>query len=56
MELDETGFPRPTGELEQLAADSLVLALGQETDLRFLAEVPGLEVTDGNDRWSTRTC
>jgi len=48
MELDETGFPRPTGELEQLPADSLVLALGQESDLGFLAEVPGLEVKDGN--------
>ena len=24
MELDETGFPQPTGELEELAADSLV--------------------------------
>ena len=33
MELDETGFPQPTGELEELEADSLVLALGQETDL-----------------------
>lgn len=26
MELDETGFPRPTGEVEQLPADALVLA------------------------------
>ena len=33
MELDETGFPQPTGEFEQLEADSLVLALGQDTDL-----------------------
>ena len=33
MELDETGFPQPTGELEELEADSLVLALGQEADL-----------------------
>ena len=33
MELDETGFPQPTGELEELEADSLVLALGQESDL-----------------------
>ena len=28
MELDETGFPQPTGELEKLEADALVLALG----------------------------
>ena len=48
MELDETGFPQPTGELEELEADSLVLALGQETDLSLLDGVPGLEVEDGS--------
>ncbi|GAA1148366.1 NAD(P)-binding protein [Nocardioides aquiterrae] len=47
MELDETGFPRPTGEVERLEADSLVLALGQEADLAFLENVPGLEFRDG---------
>jgi 2-oxoacid:acceptor oxidoreductase delta subunit (pyruvate/2-ketoisovalerate family) len=47
MELDENGFPQPTGELEELAADSLVLALGQEADLSLLDGVPGLEVEDG---------
>jgi 2-oxoacid:acceptor oxidoreductase delta subunit (pyruvate/2-ketoisovalerate family) len=47
MALDETGFPQPTGELEELEADSLVLALGQETDLSFVEGVPGLEVEDG---------
>ena len=47
MELDETGFPQPTGELEELEADSLVLALGQETDLSLVEGVPGLEVEDG---------
>jgi 2-oxoacid:acceptor oxidoreductase delta subunit (pyruvate/2-ketoisovalerate family) len=47
MELDETGFPQPTGEVEELEADSLVLALGQETDLSLLDGVPGLEVDDG---------
>ena len=47
MELDETGFPQPTGDLEELEADSLVLALGQETDLSLLEGVPGLEVDDG---------
>ena len=47
MELDETGFPQPTGEIEELEADSLVLALGQETDLSLLDGVPGLEVDDG---------
>ena len=47
MELDSSGFPQPTGELETLAADSVVLALGQDVDLGLLEGVPGLEVTDG---------
>jgi 2-oxoacid:acceptor oxidoreductase delta subunit (pyruvate/2-ketoisovalerate family) len=47
MELDETGFPQPTGEVEELEADSLVLALGQDTDLSLLDDVPGIEVEDG---------
>ncbi|MDQ1250533.1 MAG: hypothetical protein QG597_4912, partial [Actinomycetota bacterium] len=47
MELDETGFPQPTGETEDLAADSVVLALGQDVDLSLLEGVPGIEVTDG---------
>ena len=47
MELDETGFPQPTGELEELEADSLVLALGQEADLSLLDGVPGVEIDDG---------
>ncbi len=47
MELDETGFPQPTGELEELEADSVVLALGQEADLSLLDGVPGLQIEDG---------
>ncbi len=47
MELDETGFPQPTGELEELDADSLVLALGQDTDLSLLEGVSGLVVEKG---------
>lgn len=47
MELDETGFPRPTGEYTDLAADSLVLALGQESDLALVEEVPGVTLVDG---------
>ncbi len=47
MELDETGFPQPTGELEELEADSVVLALGQDVDLSLLDGVPGIEVSDG---------
>lgn len=47
MELDETGFPQPTGEVEELEADSVVLALGQEADLSLLDGVEGIEVEDG---------
>jgi 2-oxoacid:acceptor oxidoreductase delta subunit (pyruvate/2-ketoisovalerate family) len=47
MALDASGFPQPTGEFEELEADSLVLALGQESDLSLLEDVPGLEVSDG---------
>ena len=47
MELDETGFPQPTGELDELEADSLVLALGQECDLSLIEGVPEIEVDDG---------
>ncbi len=47
MVLDEKGFPQPTGELETLEADSLVLALGQDVDLSLLNGVPGLEIRDG---------
>src|SRR5471030_2429203 len=43
MELDESGYPRPTGRFETLAADTVILALGQETDTAFLREVPGVE-------------
>jgi NADPH-dependent glutamate synthase beta subunit-like oxidoreductase len=47
MELDDAGFPQPTGDLDELDADSLVLALGQESDLSLLEGVPGLVVEDG---------
>ncbi|WP_295440996.1 NAD(P)-binding protein [uncultured Thiodictyon sp.] len=47
MELDEKGFPQPTGEFETLETDSLVLALGQDVDLSLLDGVPGLEIKDG---------
>jgi 2-oxoacid:acceptor oxidoreductase delta subunit (pyruvate/2-ketoisovalerate family) len=47
MALDEKGFPQPTGEFETLAADSVVLALGQDVDLSLIEGVPGLTVEDG---------
>ena len=43
MELDENGRPQPTGEIEELEADSLILAVGQDTDTGFLEKVPGIE-------------
>ena len=43
MELDENGRPQPTGEFEDLEADSLILAVGQDTDTGFLESVPGIE-------------
>ena len=43
MELDDSGFPQPTGRFETLAADTVILALGQETDTAFLRSVPGVE-------------
>ncbi len=47
MVLDDKGKPQPTGELETIKADSLVLALGQDVDLSFLAKVDGLKIADG---------
>jgi NADPH-dependent glutamate synthase beta subunit-like oxidoreductase len=43
MELDESGYPQPTGRFETLAADTVILALGQESDTAFLRQVPGVE-------------
>ena len=54
MELDETGFPQPTGRFETLAADTVILALGQESDTAFLRQVPGVEFSrDGTVQVST---
>jgi len=46
MELDESGFPQPTGEFDELPADSVVLALGQNSDLSLLDGVDGITVSD----------
>ena len=47
MELDDDGFPQPTGEIEELHADSVVLALGQEADLSLLGGTPEITVGGG---------
>ena len=45
MDLDDNGFPQPTGRFEELAADTVILALGQNADTSFLEPVPGVEFT-----------
>ena len=44
MELDGSGFPQPTGRFEKLAADTVILAVGQDADTEFLSRVPGVEL------------
>jgi NADPH-dependent glutamate synthase beta subunit-like oxidoreductase len=53
MELDDSGFPQPTGRLETLSADMVILALGQVSDTTFLRDIPGVEFErDGTVRVS----
>ena len=48
MRIDADGRPQPTGEIETLSADAVVLALGQDSDSDFLRRVPGISVrSDG---------
>jgi 2-oxoacid:acceptor oxidoreductase delta subunit (pyruvate/2-ketoisovalerate family) len=47
MRLDDSGFPQPTGEFEELTADCLVLALGQDADLAVLDGVPDVTFSGG---------
>ncbi|GKS64569.1 glutamate synthase [Nitrospira sp.] len=46
MELDEQGKPKPTGRVETVEADTVVLALGQQADTGFLRNVTGVYVRD----------
>jgi NADPH-dependent glutamate synthase beta subunit-like oxidoreductase len=43
QELDDHGRPHGTGRFETLAADTVILALGQESDTGFLRPVTGVE-------------
>ena len=45
MTIGPDGRAVPTGELETIAGDTLVLALGQDVDLDPLVRIPGVEVT-----------
>ena len=47
MRLNAEGFPEPTGEYEELDADALVLALGQDTDLSLLDQAKDVVVRNG---------
>jgi 2-oxoacid:acceptor oxidoreductase delta subunit (pyruvate/2-ketoisovalerate family) len=47
MNLDDKGFPQPTGKFETLEADSLILALGQDVDLSLLNNTPGIVIENG---------
>ena len=44
MALDESGKPQPTGEYEELSADSVVLAIGQNVDLSVVKKIDGIQV------------
>jgi 2-oxoacid:acceptor oxidoreductase delta subunit (pyruvate/2-ketoisovalerate family) len=47
MELGPDGWPRPTGELEEIEGDTVVLALGQNVDLAPLERIRELQFEDG---------
>lgn len=44
MALDDKGTPQPTGRFETLEADTLILALGQQSDVTLLKNVPGVQI------------
>jgi NADPH-dependent glutamate synthase beta subunit-like oxidoreductase len=43
MEIGDDGRAHGTGKFEKLAADTVILALGQETDSNFLRKIPGMQ-------------
>jgi NADPH-dependent glutamate synthase beta subunit-like oxidoreductase len=47
MRLDESGSPQPTGEFEDLPADSVVLAVGQDVDRSIVDGMSGVVVAGG---------
>lgn len=55
MELDESGKARGTGRFEKLEADTVILALGQETDSNFLRRIPGMHFEHDVVRVDPRT-
>ncbi len=55
MELDENGKAHGTGRFEKLEADTVILALGQETDSNFLRRIPGMHFEHDVVRVDPRT-
>ncbi|WNM28767.1 NAD(P)-binding protein [Demequina capsici] len=47
MELDDEGRPHGTGQYEELDADTVMLAVGQDADLTLLELVDDITVADG---------
>jgi formate dehydrogenase beta subunit len=46
MTLDEHGLPQPTGKFESLAADSLILALGQKIEAELFENIPAIKLRE----------
>ncbi|MGW5238518.1 NAD(P)-binding protein [Monashia sp. NPDC004114] len=46
QELDEHGRPHGTGQFETLEADTVILALGQDSDTGLVQDIPGVDVRD----------
>lgn len=47
MQLDGEGRAQPTGQIEKIEADTVVLAIGQRSESAFLGNVPGIELAPG---------
>ncbi|WP_415630443.1 NAD(P)-binding protein [Propionibacterium sp.] len=55
MELDADGKPHGTGRYEKLAADTVIMALGQVADTGFLHDIPGMKFNDDVVRVNPKT-
>ena len=46
MRLDDDGRPQPTGEYDELEADTIVMALGQNVDTSFVEKLDGVDIVN----------
>lgn len=46
MRLNDDGRPEPTGEYDELEADTVVMALGQNVDTSFVERLDGVEIIE----------